>query len=91
MNTEIIENKKLNRRFFNEVSDFMQWDQASVCSEIAKDNAILFQIWVRKYWSISKGKYRHRGDFCRNDRLINEQELYPIFVEWYNNKSNTNK
>ena len=91
MNTEIIENKKLNRRFFNEVSDFMQWDQASVCSEIAKDNAILFQIWVRKYWTISKGKYRHRGDFYRNDRLINEQELYPIFVEWYNNKSNTNK
>lgn len=43
------------------------------------DEAIAFQIWVRKNYSISKGKYRHRGDFYKNSALINESELYSIF------------
>lgn len=42
-----------------------------------------FAKWLRVNYSISKGQYRHRGDFYRNDkRLSSEKELYDY---WINN------
>jgi len=47
----------------------------------SKQTAIGFQSWVRKNYSISKGKYRHRGDFYKNDKLINEAELFTRYEQ----------
>jgi len=47
----------------------------------AKNTAIEFQKWVKKWWSISKGKYRHRGDFYANDKLVDESKLYELFLQ----------
>ena len=45
------------------------------------NEAIEFAKWIKKNYSIVKGgKYRHRGDFFKNHKLKNENQLYDEFT-----------
>ena len=42
--------------------------------------AIEFAKWLKKNYRIEKGRYRHRGDFFRNDKkLKDEKQLFQDF------------
>lgn len=63
-------------------SDLVSTSDINQAMDLArKDEAVGFQIWVRKNYSIVKGEYRHRGDFYKNTKPINESELYTIFKQ----------
>ena len=52
----------------------------SAMDEFAEQVSIEFSEWIKKWYSISKGKYRHRGDFYKNDKkLYTTKELYTLF------------
>ena len=56
-------------------------DCFTAMDEYAEQQAVDFAKWVRESFNLEKGKYRHRGDFYRNQKkLFNESEIYQLFL-----------
>ena len=41
--------------------------------------SLSFPEWVSKNYKYEKGRYRHLGDFYKNDKLKSINELYELF------------
>ena len=80
-NQEIIKELTSMKIAYNESINISSMRVFEAMDLARKDEAVEFQIWVRKNYSISKGMYQHRGDFYKNSKLINESELYTIFKQ----------
>lgn len=50
--------------------------------EAYKEGALAFSKYIKENYSIVKGgKYRHRGDFVKNDKPLTEEQVYENFVK----------
>lgn len=71
-----------------ELTEFYANKCATIAQEYAdvksKERSIGFAKWIKEEWSISKGYYRHRGDFYHNDKKrYTEEDLYDIYIKFH--------
>lgn len=57
---------------------------------MSKDNlekeCISFAEWIKENYNLVKGKYRHKGDFYKNDKLKTTADLYSLYKNNNNGK-----
>lgn len=88
MNTDKLKDAVLEDKtifFYTEDYVISVTDCRNAMDSHAEQISILFSEWKDKWYSCSKGRYRHRGDFYKNDKkLYTTKELFHLFIKHLN-------